>query len=31
VTKSMWWLEVPPYQYLSDTRIIVGVDEDNKA
>ena len=24
-------LEVPPYQYLSDTRIIVGVDEDNKA
>ena len=23
-------LEVPPYQYLSDTRIIVGVDEDNK-
>ena len=24
-------LEVPPYQYLSDTRIIVGVDKDNKA
>lgn len=24
-------LEVPPYQYLSDTRIIVGVDENNKA
>jgi len=24
-------LEVPPYQYLSDTRIIVGVDEENKA
>ncbi|RYH64884.1 MAG: ubiquinol-cytochrome c reductase iron-sulfur subunit [Alcaligenaceae bacterium] len=24
-------LEVPPYEYLSDTRIIVGVDEDNKA
>jgi len=24
-------LEVPPYQYLSDTRIIIGVDEDNKA
>lgn len=24
-------LEVPPYQFLSDTRIIVGVDEDNKA
>ena len=24
-------LEVPPYQYLTDTRIIVGVDEDNKA
>jgi ubiquinol-cytochrome c reductase iron-sulfur subunit len=24
-------LEVPPYQYLSDSRIIVGVDEDNKA
>jgi len=24
-------LQVPPYQYLSDTRIIVGVDEDNKA
>ncbi|CAM3608515.1 ubiquinol-cytochrome c reductase iron-sulfur subunit [Bordetella sputigena] len=24
-------LEVPPYQYQSDTRIIVGVDEDNKA
>jgi len=24
-------LEVPPYQYLSDNRIIVGVDEDNKA
>ena len=24
-------LEVPPYQYLSDTRLIVGVDEDNKA
>lgn len=24
-------LEVPPHQYLSDTRIIVGVDEDNKA
>ncbi|SAH87377.1 ubiquinol-cytochrome C reductase iron-sulfur subunit [Bordetella ansorpii] len=24
-------LEVPPYQYMSDTRIIVGVDEDNKA
>ena len=24
-------LEVPPYQYISDTRIIIGVDEDNKA
>jgi ubiquinol-cytochrome c reductase iron-sulfur subunit len=24
-------LEVPPYQYLTDTRIIVGVDEDHKA
>jgi len=24
-------LEVPPYQYLSDSRIIIGVDEDNKA
>ena len=24
-------LEVPPYQYLSDTKIIIGVDEDNKA
>jgi ubiquinol-cytochrome c reductase iron-sulfur subunit len=24
-------LEVPPYQYLSDTRIVVGVDENNKA
>ncbi len=24
-------LEVPPYEFLSDTRIIVGVDEDNKA
>lgn len=24
-------LEVPPYSYLSDTRIIIGVDEDNKA
>ena len=24
-------LEVPPYQYLSDTRIIIGVDENNKA
>lgn len=24
-------LEVPPYQYLTDSRIIVGVDEDNKA
>jgi ubiquinol-cytochrome c reductase iron-sulfur subunit len=24
-------LEVPPYEYLSDTRIIVGVDENNKA
>jgi ubiquinol-cytochrome c reductase iron-sulfur subunit len=24
-------LEVPPYQYLSDNRIIIGVDEDNKA
>jgi len=24
-------LEVPPYQYLSDTRIIIGVDEDNQA
>lgn len=24
-------LEVPPYQYLTDRRIIVGVDEDNKA
>ncbi|OZI77133.1 ubiquinol-cytochrome c reductase iron-sulfur subunit [Bordetella genomosp. 12] len=24
-------LEVPPYQYLSEGRIIVGVDEDNKA
>jgi len=24
-------LEVPPHQYLSDTRIIVGVDENNKA
>jgi ubiquinol-cytochrome c reductase iron-sulfur subunit len=24
-------LEVPPYQYLSDTRIIIGVDETNKA
>ncbi len=24
-------LEVPPYQFLSDSRIIVGVDEDNKA
>jgi ubiquinol-cytochrome c reductase iron-sulfur subunit len=24
-------LLVPPYQYLSDSRIIVGVDEDNKA
>jgi ubiquinol-cytochrome c reductase iron-sulfur subunit len=23
-------LEVPPYQYLSDTRIIIGVDENNK-
>jgi len=24
-------LEVPPYQYLSESRIIIGVDEDNKA
>lgn len=24
-------LEVPPYEFLSDTRIIVGVDENNKA
>ncbi len=24
-------LEVPPYEYLSDSRIIVGVDENNKA
>lgn len=24
-------LEVPPYEFLSDTRIVVGVDEDNKA
>lgn len=24
-------LEVPPYQYVSDTRIVVGVDEKNKA
>lgn len=24
-------LEVPPYQYLSDSRIIIGVDEDNPA
>ena len=24
-------LEVPPYEYLSDSRIIVGVDDDNKA
>lgn len=24
-------LEVPPYQFLSDTRLIVGVDEDNQA
>jgi ubiquinol-cytochrome c reductase iron-sulfur subunit len=24
-------LEIPPYQYLSDSRIIIGVDEDNKA
>jgi len=24
-------LEVPPYQYTSDTRITVGLDEDNKA
>jgi ubiquinol-cytochrome c reductase iron-sulfur subunit len=24
-------LEVPPYTYLSDTRIIIGVDEDNQA
>jgi ubiquinol-cytochrome c reductase iron-sulfur subunit len=24
-------LEVPPYQYLTDARIIIGVDEDNKA
>jgi ubiquinol-cytochrome c reductase iron-sulfur subunit len=24
-------LEVPPYQYLSDARIIIGVDEENKA
>jgi ubiquinol-cytochrome c reductase iron-sulfur subunit len=24
-------LEVPPYQYLSDSRIIVGTDEENKA
>jgi len=23
-------LEVPPYQYLSDTRVIIGVDENNK-
>jgi ubiquinol-cytochrome c reductase iron-sulfur subunit len=24
-------LQVPPYQYLTDSRIIIGVDEDNKA
>jgi ubiquinol-cytochrome c reductase iron-sulfur subunit len=24
-------LQVPPYQYLSDNRIIIGVDEENKA
>jgi ubiquinol-cytochrome c reductase iron-sulfur subunit len=24
-------LEVPPYQYLSDSRILIGVDEDNPA
>jgi ubiquinol-cytochrome c reductase iron-sulfur subunit len=24
-------LEIPPYQYLTDTRIVIGVDEDNKA
>ncbi len=24
-------LEVPPYQYLTDARIIIGVDEENKA
>lgn len=24
-------LEVPPYQYVSDTRILIGVDEDNPA
>lgn len=24
-------LEVPPYTYLSDTKIVIGVDEDNKA
>jgi len=24
-------LEVPPYQYLSESRIIIGVDEDNRA
>jgi ubiquinol-cytochrome c reductase iron-sulfur subunit len=24
-------LEVPPYQYLSDTRLIIGVDEEHKA
>lgn len=24
-------LEVPPYQYLSDSRIVIGVDEDNPA
>ncbi|GAA5235980.1 ubiquinol-cytochrome c reductase iron-sulfur subunit [Verticiella sediminum] len=24
-------LEVPPYEYVSDTRLVVGVDEDNKA
>lgn len=24
-------LEVPPYEYVSDTRVVVGVDEDNQA
>jgi len=24
-------LEIPPYQYLSETRIVIGIDEDNNA